>query len=114
MMMIMMMLMIMMMMLFIDTKADMWSIGVIMYTLLGGYLPFHIEEDEDGDELLRQRIKRGLFCFHEEYWRGISQEAMDLIKKLLAVNPWIRLTASEALMHPWFTEDEDLHGYMGR
>jgi len=93
-----------------DTKADMWSVGVIMYTLLGGYLPFHIEANEDGDDLLRQRIIRGLYCFHEQYWRDVSLEAIDLIKMLLAVNPWMRLTAEEALMHPWFTNDANLYG----
>lgn len=52
-------------------SVDMWSIGVIIYTLLGGYPPFH---DENQTRLFR-RIKAGSFRFHDEYWSDISAEA---------------------------------------
>lgn len=52
-------------------SVDMWSIGVIIYTLLGGYPPFH---DENQTRLFR-RIKAGSFKFHDEYWSNTSPEA---------------------------------------
>ena len=75
----------------------MWSFGVILYILLGGYPPFH---DDDQKELFK-RIKAGVYVFHEQYWSGVSEEAKDLIRKLLVVNPRERLTAEQALAHPW-------------
>lgn len=75
----------------------MWSFGVILYILLGGYPPFH---DENQKELFR-KIKAGVYEFHPQYWNNISAEAKDLISKLLIVNPLERLTATQALSHPW-------------
>ena len=66
-----------------DTQADMWSLGVIVYILLGGYPPF-IEQNQK--ELFR-KIRKGQYEFHEEYWGQVSKEAKDLISKLLTVAP---------------------------
>jgi serine/threonine protein kinase len=90
----------------IGTQVDMWSFGVILYILLGGYPPFH---DEDQKELFK-RIKAGVYAFHDQYWSEVSAEAKDLIAKLLVVNPHERLTATQALSHPWFhsTSNADL------
>ena len=80
-----------------DTKADMWSVGVILYILLGGYPPFlYITE-----KLLFDKIKKGQYEFHPEYWRSASEDAKNLISSLLNVNPDTRLSASEALQHRW-------------
>mmetsp|Transcript_16538 Transcript_16538/g.24540 ORF Transcript_16538/g.24540 Transcript_16538/m.24540 type:complete len:362 (+) Transcript_16538:143-1228(+) len=78
-------------------KADMWSLGVIVYIILGGYPPF-IESNQR--ELFR-KIRRGQYEFHEEYWGGVSADAKDLISKLLTVDPSKRFSAEEALGCKW-------------
>lgn len=71
------------------TQVDMWSLGVIVYILLGGYPPF-IEQNQR--ELFR-KIRKAQYKFHEEYWGQVSDEAKDLIKALLTVDPKKRKTA---------------------
>lgn len=88
-------------------KADMWSLGVITYILLGGYPPF-IEQNQ---RELFKKIKRGQYEFHVEYWGQISKEAKDLIAGLLTVDPDRRMSAEKALQNPWITgSDEMLDG----
>ena len=88
-----------------DTRADMWSVGVVVYILLGGYAPF-----EGPVDLLAQAIISGEYEFHEKYWDEISKDAKDMISNLLQVDPEIRLTADDALQCPWMTlEDEALN-----
>jgi len=79
------------------TKADMWSIGVILYILLAGYPPFNGNNQRE----LFRLIKKGRYVFHEQYWGSISDDAKDLVSKLLVVDPKDRLTASEALQTDW-------------
>ncbi|KAJ1379654.1 kinase-like domain-containing protein, partial [Ochromonadaceae sp. CCMP2298] len=79
------------------------SLGVILYILLGGYPPFHHEDQA----VLFQRIKAGEWEFHEEFWSPVSSEAKSLITGLLKVNPLERLTARQALAHPWLWTDEE-------
>jgi len=83
-----------------DTRADMWSVGVVIYVLLVGYPPFMEEKQQD----LFRKIRSGEYEFEGEDWAEISEEAIDLIKKLLVVEPQERLTAVEALNQPWFNE----------
>ncbi|ORY36783.1 Pkinase-domain-containing protein, partial [Neocallimastix californiae] len=78
--------------------VDMWSIGVITYTLLCGYSPFHYADDIDQ---LRNAICHGRYTFDNIYWAYISRYAKDFIKSLLQVQPKKRLTADEALQHTW-------------
>lgn len=82
-----------------DEKCDLWSAGVIFYILLCGYPPFNGPSDKD----IFFAIKRGKFTFPEEEWSGISQEAKDMIKSLLQMDPKRRPSAEEALKHPWIT-----------
>jgi serine/threonine protein kinase len=77
--------------------VDMWAFGVILYILLGGYPPFH---DNDQKKLFK-KILRGAYQFHPEYWTEISSEAKDLIRGLLTLDPHDRLTVDQALNHPW-------------
>lgn len=78
---------------------DMWAAGVALYLLLGGYPPF---EGTTSKELFT-RILRNDPEFDAPLWSKVSEEAQDLICSLLVKNPSNRITASEALDHPWFT-----------
>ena len=90
------------------TKSDMWSLGVIMYILLGGYPPFTEKTQRD----LFRKIRRGDYEFNADYWGEVSQEAKDLISSMLTVDPDKRISAQEALLNPWITgiSDEVLEG----
>jgi len=87
-----------------DEKADMWSVGVILYILLGGYPPF-IEENQ---KQLFRKIKAGSYEFHKEYWCDVSSEAKNLISSLLTVNPDKRLSATESLQNIWISGKDPL------
>ena len=79
------------------TQSDMWSIGVIIYILLGGYPPF-IEQDQ---KKLFYRIRKGNYEFHDEYWGSVSKDAKSLISSMLTVDPKKRITAKDALGNSW-------------
>lgn len=90
-----------------DSQADMWSLGVIIYILLGGYPPF-IEENQ---RELFKKIMKGRYKFHDEYWSDISEDGKSLIKSLMCVDTDKRLMAEEALASKWMqTGDEALEG----
>lgn len=82
-----------------DTKADMWSVGCILFFLLGGYPPFQAENHKD----LFRKIRTADYIFHDNNWRALSLEAKQLISSLLVVDPRVRFDASQALAHKWFT-----------
>ena len=90
-----------------DQACDLWSVGVIMYILLCGYPPFWGNTEKD----IFQRIKLGKFDYPKEEWSKISDSAKQLIERLLDVNPATRITAVEALEHPWLESKrgEKLH-----
>ncbi|KAI9029630.1 kinase-like domain-containing protein [Phycomyces nitens] len=77
--------------------VDMWSIGVIAYFLLCGYVPF--ERENNIQEM--NAILRADYTFDEEYWAGISNQAKDFIQCCLTLSPERRITAHQALRHPW-------------
>ncbi|KAM4565270.1 calcium/calmodulin-dependent protein kinase type II delta 1 chain isoform 4-T4 [Fundulus diaphanus] len=77
--------------------VDMWACGVILYILLVGYPPFW---DEDQHRLYQQ-IKAGAYDFPSPEWDTVTPEAKDLINKMLTINPAKRITAADALKHPW-------------
>jgi serine/threonine protein kinase len=83
-------------------KADVWSLGILLYVTLSGETPFPDEDDVDD---LWDRIKRGAWSFDEspEIWNQVSVEARDLITKMLVVDPAERLSAQEVCNHRWFS-----------
>merc|ERR1712087_59933 len=96
-----------------DTSADMWSLGVIIYTLLCGFPPFF--DANNNMKNLYHLIKKGQYSFPSPFWDDISQDAKDLIKTLLVKDPKERLTAEEVLKHSWVVNedqaaDDDLGG----
>ena len=85
-----------------DVQCDMWSMGVLLYLLLGGYRPFR----GTGDECL-EKVRYGMYKFApKKYWDPISNDAKQLIAAMLTVDPARRITAAEALDMPWFFYDE--------
>lgn len=86
-----------------DESADMWSVGVILYILLGGYPPFI----DNNQRKLFRKIRKCQYEFHEEYWGHVSDEAKNLISNLLCVNTRERLTAREALQSCWIALTND-------
>ncbi|BFZ55963.1 Calmodulin-dependent protein kinase cmk2 [Savitreella phatthalungensis] len=79
--------------------ADLWSLGVVTYTILCGYSPFRSEER---DELIAETI-RAEIVFHEKYWRDVSEEAKLFILSLLNPSPEKRPTSAAALADVWIT-----------
>lgn len=86
-----------------DESADMWSVGVIIYFLLAGYLPFH---HKDQNELFKV-IRLGKYNFDSRYWSGTTDAAKGLIKHLLEVDPSTRFSATEALSSDWIKSVEE-------
>lgn len=81
--------------------VDMWSAGVVLYTMLCGYQPFQADRVND----LIEKIKEANYDLTSEAWTGVSQQAKDLLKCLLTVDFKARYSPFQALMHPWIANE---------
>ena len=94
-----------------DTSSDVWAIGVITYFLLCGYTPF--DRDSNLEEM--QAILIADYSFTPlEYWRSVSLSAREFIKRCLTIDPTKRMTAHEALSHPFVNDDDEAIRQRGR
>ncbi|XP_072522872.1 calcium/calmodulin-dependent protein kinase (CaM kinase) II gamma 1 isoform X4 [Salminus brasiliensis] len=90
--------------------VDIWACGVILYILLVGYPPFW---DEDQHKLYQQ-IKAGAYDFPSPEWDTVTPEAKNLINQMLTINPAKRITAEQALKHPWVCQRSTVASMMHR
>uniref|UniRef100_A0A8C1V440 calcium/calmodulin-dependent protein kinase n=1 Tax=Cyprinus carpio TaxID=7962 RepID=A0A8C1V440_CYPCA len=90
--------------------VDIWACGVILYILLVGYPPFW---DEDQHKLYQQ-IKAGAYDFPSPEWDTVTAEAKNLINQMLTINPAKRITAEQALKHPWVCQRSTVASMMHR
>ena len=88
-----------------DEKCDEWACGVLMYILLCGSPPFYGKKDEE----IFRNIKKGNFHFYYPQFKNVSDNAKDLISQLLKYDKNKRISAKDALNHPFFTEDFNLN-----
>ncbi|KAM7018469.1 serine/threonine-protein kinase Chk2 [Tautogolabrus adspersus] len=78
--------------------VDAWSLGVLLFVCLGGYPPFH---ESFSKKTITEQIIGGEFTMVQAKWRHVSDQAKDVVRKLLVVDPGKRMTIEEALKHPW-------------
>lgn len=83
-----------------DQLSDLWSCGVIMYVMLCGYPPFFGETDAE----VLSKVRLGNFSFNQADWKNVSEDAKELIRCLLKMNPRDRYTAEQALNHAWIAK----------
>lgn len=81
-----------------NRECDLWSAGVILYMFIVGEPPFNGKDDRE----IMEKVKKGNYSKKYERWLNASNEVKDLISKLLIYEPERRLTALDALKHPWF------------
>lgn len=89
-----------------DQQSDMWSVGCIVYLLLSGNLPFMGRSQKE----LFRKIVAGKFDFDDEEWGDVSEDAKDLVRQMLVLDPAKRITAADAVRHEWLKASRDRLG----
>mmetsp|Transcript_87708 Transcript_87708/g.183365 ORF Transcript_87708/g.183365 Transcript_87708/m.183365 type:complete len:583 (-) Transcript_87708:334-2082(-) len=78
-------------------KCDLWSCGCMLFIMLAGYAPFHGKTESETLKMVRSAP----LDFRADYWNKVSKEAVDLVQSLIQRDIKKRLTAAQALSHPW-------------
>uniref|UniRef100_A0A8R1TQR8 non-specific serine/threonine protein kinase n=1 Tax=Onchocerca volvulus TaxID=6282 RepID=A0A8R1TQR8_ONCVO len=83
-----------------DMNCDVWSLGVLLFTMLSGETPFATSENDSPQKILK-RVGEGKYSLNSQAWTNISDQAKDLVRFLLHADPSKRLSAKQILTHPW-------------